>query len=375
MSIEFHCSHCQSILRVPDEVAGRKAQCPYCEEIQIVPSHTEESHEDSQSMEPQPIPSGAAPPQEPERALPIPPSYHSDAPPFSFDAGSQSQILKPTQPGFSEMFQKTWDTFFSRIGDFILIGLINLAATIPASVLWGCFQVLAAGIEQQDNNEVGEGLLMILLMVYIVVGLLSFLLQMYLFVGGIRYSLHLIRGGESKISIMFPNIRPAVYFIISSLLVGFIMLTFIILAIVFFLAVGAALIWITDNLLNADVALVIQVIAIVIAQVVLLVAIIAVSIRFLIIACFIIDRGEGPLQAIQSSFAYTSGSSLALFGLFFVYSMISLALMFCTCGAGTFLVYPLVQCYTAVAYLLLTGQFPNALSQQYDPPGEQDFQY
>ena len=38
MPIEFHCSGCNKLLRVPDNSAGRKAQCPSCEAILDIPA-------------------------------------------------------------------------------------------------------------------------------------------------------------------------------------------------------------------------------------------------------------------------------------------------------------------------------------------------
>lgn len=40
MPIEFHCTGCNKLLRVPDDAAGRKAQCPGCEAILEIPAAT-----------------------------------------------------------------------------------------------------------------------------------------------------------------------------------------------------------------------------------------------------------------------------------------------------------------------------------------------
>lgn len=40
MSIEFLCSHCSQLLRVPDDSAGKPAKCPNCQQISDVPFQT-----------------------------------------------------------------------------------------------------------------------------------------------------------------------------------------------------------------------------------------------------------------------------------------------------------------------------------------------
>jgi hypothetical protein len=37
MPIEFHCSQCDKLLRVPDESAGKKSKCPHCGAISDIP--------------------------------------------------------------------------------------------------------------------------------------------------------------------------------------------------------------------------------------------------------------------------------------------------------------------------------------------------
>src|SRR5438128_860889 len=37
MSIKFPCPHCKKALKVKDELAGRKAKCPSCQQILTIP--------------------------------------------------------------------------------------------------------------------------------------------------------------------------------------------------------------------------------------------------------------------------------------------------------------------------------------------------
>ena len=38
MPIQFNCSQCQSVLQIPDELAGRKCKCPTCGNVMPIPS-------------------------------------------------------------------------------------------------------------------------------------------------------------------------------------------------------------------------------------------------------------------------------------------------------------------------------------------------
>lgn len=38
MSIEIHCSHCQKLIRAPDEAGGKHGKCPYCKQSVYIPT-------------------------------------------------------------------------------------------------------------------------------------------------------------------------------------------------------------------------------------------------------------------------------------------------------------------------------------------------
>jgi len=84
--------------------------------------------------------------------------------------------------------------------------------------------------------------------------------------------------------------------------------------------------------------------------------IIIISTRLMWFVGFIADRNEGPIEALQSSYRFSRGNFLALFGLAFTYNILGGVVTLCTCGLGTVIAMPLFYCYTAVAYLTMTGQ-------------------
>ncbi len=45
MGIEFHCHHCNKLVRAPREHGGKRGKCPYCKQSVYVPSAPEERQE------------------------------------------------------------------------------------------------------------------------------------------------------------------------------------------------------------------------------------------------------------------------------------------------------------------------------------------
>lgn len=45
MPIEFSCSSCSTVLRVPEEHAGKQAKCPQCENLNLIPSGSQPASE------------------------------------------------------------------------------------------------------------------------------------------------------------------------------------------------------------------------------------------------------------------------------------------------------------------------------------------
>jgi hypothetical protein len=88
MAIQFHCSRCQALMQVADEHAGKKARCPKCQTVQVVP----EALPAALPVEPAPPPAAKAPPPLPRRdavsenpmalpvARPVPPEALTAAP-------------------------------------------------------------------------------------------------------------------------------------------------------------------------------------------------------------------------------------------------------------------------------------------------------
>ena len=345
MSIDFYCARCHSFLRVPDEIGGRKAQCPHCGDIQAVPT---ESMMSQPPMDAQPIPSLDSPPSQPQ-AFQLP--Y------------AQSQLFSPTaelvstRPGFSAMFQNTWDIFSARIGDFIMVGLVMAGILLLFS---GPSFALSFFLELTQRNEAARNqyadFLIPLFALRVCFDILGGIVNCYLQLGGIRYAIHLARGRESRLSLMFPGFGLFLKNFVATILVAIVawgaMAIFLVpgFAIYFFSMQGQVFQPIAEQNIGLLVGIII------ISFLIALPVLMYISVRLGWFVCFLADREEGPLEAIQSSIHYTRGNVLSLLALMIAYGVIGFFIALCTCNIGYIVAFPLFQCYFAVAYLMMTGQ-------------------
>jgi phage FluMu protein Com len=51
MSIEFHCEHCNKLIKAPDESGGKRGKCPYCNQSNYIPAPLDE--DDVLDLEPE----------------------------------------------------------------------------------------------------------------------------------------------------------------------------------------------------------------------------------------------------------------------------------------------------------------------------------
>ena len=330
MSFEFLCERCHSQLQVPEEIRGRKAQCPHCGEIQTVPQGT------------------IIPPA--SEFLPYNTPFQQD-PSSLFTTPSG---LRPTQVRFDEMFQKAWNLFFARFVDFLLIGLV---ATGITSLFYGpavvCDLLANVGAENESLRPYILPLSVASFFFYVA----NWIVGIYLQLGGVRYAIHLAKGGESRLSLMFPGLELFLKHLGASILVGLAVTAVTVGSFtvggLFFAVLVLGLGMNNPGILPATL------LCILIAMPI----IIWLSIRLMWCAAFIADRNEGPIEAIGSSWQFSSGNVLSLFALMLVYGILAGAVGICTCFFGFILALPIIHCYTAVAYLMMTGQ-PLGTQQQ-----------
>jgi uncharacterized membrane protein len=79
---------------------------------------------------------------------------------------------------------------------------------------------------------------------------------------------------------------------------------------------------------------------------------------------YVVDRQQGAIESLQSSWRDTDGNRLDLFVFALVYFALILA-GFCLCGVGILVTLPIAEAALAVIYLRRTGQAPSSVSRGY----------
>ena len=124
MPIEFHCTACNQLLRVPDDAAGRKAQCPGCDAVLDIPAAAAEPPPvEPLPTEPPPGPiigGSAAPARDDSYLSPASERYSGpvvDGP------------IVPTRIDLGSVLSESWrifkDHMWLLVGAFFIIAVIN----------------------------------------------------------------------------------------------------------------------------------------------------------------------------------------------------------------------------------------------------------
>lgn len=87
MPLEFHCPHCQTLVRMPDHARGKRGRCPHCKEINDIPAHSEP---EAEKPAPAPLPKPAA-----EQPKPAPVPKPAAEKPKPAPAPASAPLTKP----------------------------------------------------------------------------------------------------------------------------------------------------------------------------------------------------------------------------------------------------------------------------------------
>lgn len=79
---------------------------------------------------------------------------------------------------------------------------------------------------------------------------------------------------------------------------------------------------------------------------------------------FVVDRQQGAIESLQSSWRVTDGNRLDLFVFGLVYFVLILG-GFCLCGVGILVTLPIAEAALTVIYLRRSGQAPPSVSMGY----------
>jgi uncharacterized membrane protein len=224
MAIEFRCSSCDRLLRVPDEAAGKRAKCPQCGVVLSIPLGEG--------------PSGAAAAGAPP---PVPPS--KDDNPFrapsapTFGPGMPSRSLD-----LADILSRTWQIFQPQIGTSIL------AALVVGLVVAGAFLAvyLLAGVLLFVTRS---GALSVLMMMVGIPAVMVLAIAMHL--GLLRIFLKIARGQQARLGELFVMDPQFLPFLGVSLLVGLIVsagtMLCVVPGVIFFLILSQSQLLVVDR--------------------------------------------------------------------------------------------------------------------------------
>ncbi|HZN35674.1 MAG TPA: hypothetical protein VFB80_17715, partial [Pirellulaceae bacterium] len=219
MPIEFHCSQCNQLLRVPDASAGKNARCPKCQTLMTVPAPA--------------LPNSFAPPGSfaSPSATPLAPAFSSSPPakpagaapgnPFAGDAlakpggnpfaGSINPYAAPAggyeyqsfaapdapivnvQVPFEPIWNHAWSVWQANLG--ILVGVTAIIVGISYAIVIP-MAVVRFVLEQNNNRELGA-------VVGVLAQIANNLIQIYLGIGQAQISLKLARGQPAEVKDLF----------------------------------------------------------------------------------------------------------------------------------------------------------------------------
>gem|GEM_PF-2444127 len=357
MPIEFLCPSCHAKLRVPDGSFGKKAACPKCQAINLIPEVSTPTHNESISS---PLSnhdlfgaSGGFPPQETSWQANFEESDNPFQTPADFGREDiprpiYSGDIVPTKLRFEETFSETYRVFTRNIGSYILIGLLLIAAYAP----WQIFNLIA-----QFNPDFAETpeFLVIACSLWIVTTVFGTVI----FCGVVSFMLNLIRTGQSSASAFWKGTRK--FFPILGYGILFSLLSLI--PMVLIIMVGALLVSIivmaVGGMGGAIGGGIVLAFFIIFAMVFTLVWTYAVMIRFGWGLFTIIDKNAGVFESFKLSWQITRRNTAIILATFILHGILLVLITVMTLSLGGIVTLPYLYCLMTVCYLLMTGQHPS----------------
>jgi uncharacterized membrane protein len=311
MPIEFRCTHCDRLLRVPDGTEGKDAKCPQCGTIVIIPHR-----------QPPPAPASPTPPVPPPFretvALGDTPNPYQSPQAMGLATPQVQHGFQPTLIDFADVFSRTWEIYKRNLGACIAGTLVIFACSAVVNVIAA---VIYAAIE--SNMQGGA-----LVAMWFLEQLINQAIGAFFWIGLILFLLNIARTETADFGLLFAG-GP-------------------------FFLFGAAVQIITT-------------IAIMLGFVLLIVPGVILALMFSQSMYMIVDQRADIMGALRMSMEATRGNKLTLLALYIVAGFGALLFTLLTCFIGAIFVWPFMALMTVVVYLGLTGQ-QTALDRLPQPP-------
>lgn len=340
MTIEFHCPHCDKLLKTPDHKAGVSAKCPGCGKRLTVPQPAREAADaDASFASSVPVPvSGPVPVPGPATAV------GSDDPVAETDVGAPEDFKpcpvcgqsirrnarrcrfcgetlegrtawQPTKVEPGVVLSMSFGLFAKNFG--LLVGTTLLILF----VMFGVLAVLGTPVAMYFNHP-GAPPETLEKVVLTAIYLVLFAVYVYLQGGHNLMMLKIARGEQAQIADLFAGLP---YF--GRIFLGYLLLTAL-------AAVGFVL---------------------------CIIPYFFVLMTFWPFALVIVDQNVGVIESFRRSRQLTANNLLTIFVLWLAVTGINL-LVIPTCGIGVIFAIPLITSILVVAYCTMAGQSSSARS-------------
>ncbi|HEY3963995.1 MAG TPA: hypothetical protein VGM05_05515 [Planctomycetaceae bacterium] len=328
MTIEFHCPHCDKLLKTPDDKAGVRANCPGCGQTVTVPdlaaeaTHTDESFAE---VEHQPdSPDSEITSTDDTKPCPMCGAMIKRAAVRCRFCGETlvhrpaAGAWAPTPIDAGDILNRSWEIYKRELGLMIAAILIAFGIPFGINIALSFVQQIAVlavggGGPPGGNPNQAVGLVLGLSLVSMVI---NFSIQTFMQAGLTVFMLRVARGGSPEISDLFSGKQYFWRFFWGSILLNLM----IFFGLIFLIVPGVIL-----------------------------------ALMFWPMTYVIADRNVGVLDALQQAKEATSGNYMAVFVLALASFGITL-LGLLACGIGLLFSAPLTTLLLAVAYCGMTGQ-------------------
>jgi len=363
VTIEFHCPHCDKLLKTPDDKAGVRANCPGCGQIITVPDLVVEAAQADPSFAASHVEAEVAPPEagfaRTQEDEVVDSDRQHDMKPCPMCGAAIKKAARrcrfcgetivhhpavgswePTTIAAGDVLGISWATFKDQFGVLFGSFLITIGVIIALAVVNQVIQTIitfafvGAGGAGNGGNPLAFGFA--LFGVAFVLGIFNVAVQLYLEAGMTVVYLRVARGERVEVSEVFSGGR---YFW-RLLGVSLLMVPLVLLAYVIVLLPGIVT---RDPTWS------------VVAAIPCIVFALYLTLRFWPVYYVIVDRDAGVIQALQDCPRATANNSLAVIVLALAALGVYL-LGLLACIIGVLIAVPLIRLIFATAYCGMTGQ-------------------
>ena len=267
--------------------------------------------------------------------------------------------VEPSEPVPSpfligELIQDAWDIGVKCWQPFLIMGLIVGGFTF-AMVMGGYICSVASFlfivIVAKDVNIIGT--IIALVVIALLVLLVASLVLVWLYAGQIAYSLAIVRGEEPPVSVLFSGMKNFWNVLIAGANIVIVILC--VDFVLFLVPVYLPILYLVVNPDAAPIVFILLVLSATFGTIATIIAVLFLTVMFSLTYFFVVDRQQGPIEAMKSSWRFVWAHFWKMLGsvfLIFVFMMVANMIPF----VGFFLVAPVSLCLYTVLYLKITGQ-------------------